>query len=115
MSTPKPTTKPLTIPEPRRLSPKDLANVLPSRESKYRKILDAMRGLKAGEAVEFVFPSGTDVRKIINCLTSAVVNADLKAPKGCSFFKRVGVNGELVIVAGPAHKRAAAKAPKAAK
>ena len=105
-------TPPVSIPDAQKVAAKELAAILPTRESKYRKILDAMRELKAGEAVKFPFAKTVEVRKIINCLTSAIVNAKVSAPAGCSFYKRIGTNNELVIQAGPAHKRKARAAAK---
>lgn len=72
----------------------------PSRPSRYAAILDAIRGLKKGQAVKVPLPEKTDPMIVANRLTSVIRNYGIKPPEGMTFVKRAGEGNTLVVTLG---------------
>ena len=103
---------PETFPEATVTTVSDVAGLLPVRVNKYSGILKTLATLKPNQAIKLAMGKSVDVRKVINNLTGAIINADLKAPEGHAFFKSVGKGNELVVRVLPRSPRKSRRANK---
>ena len=80
----------------------------PRRPKRYQVVYDALRKLTPGKSVIFTkdqLPAKVDVPKLARRLSIMLMGENLKAPKGHSFYKKVGMKGELIVHVLPSRKR----------
>lgn len=69
----------------------------PPRPKKYQTIYDALRKLKPDEAAVFDMPAGSRAEKIVSRLSVLLNIEGIKAPEGCSFYKKATTDNKVVV------------------